>query len=91
MPSYGYAIARAVNRGWIDNSNLKVVKKAVDGLNRKVQADGTILGVCESCSIGDNLKYYEERPTRVDDFHGPGPMLMVLSEYLKANESLNKY
>jgi len=79
-----YAIARAVNRGWIDKSNLKVVKKAVDGLNRKVQADGTILGVCQSCSIGDNLKYYEERPSRVDDIHGPRLVLMALSEYLNA-------
>ena len=81
---YTYAIARAVNRGWIDKSNMKVVKKALKGLNRKVRADGTILGVCQSCSIGDNLEYYETRPTRDDDYHGPGPLLMALSEYLKA-------
>lgn len=81
---FGYAIARAVNKGWIDKSNLKVVKKAIDGLNRKVLADGSILGVCQSCSIGDNLQYYDERPTRLDDYHGPGPLMLILSEYLKA-------
>jgi rhamnogalacturonyl hydrolase YesR len=85
---FGYAIARAVNRGWIDKGNLKVVKKAIDGLNRKVQADGSILGVCESCSIGDNLKYYDNRPTSVDNYHGPGLMLMALSEYIKAERNV---
>ncbi len=81
---FAYAIARAVNRGWIDRNNLEVVEKAVSGLNRKVEADGTVLGVCQSCSIGPDLKYYEDRPTKPDDNHGPGPILMALSEYLIA-------
>jgi unsaturated rhamnogalacturonyl hydrolase len=81
---FAYAIARAVNRGWIDRGNLEVVEKAVNGLNRKVEADGIILGVCQSCSIGPDLKYYEDRPTRPDDEHGPGPIMMALSEYLIA-------
>lgn len=81
---YGYAMARAVNWGWIDSSNLTIVQKTIEGLNRKVLADGTILGVCQSCSIGDSLEYYENRPTRLDDYHGPGPVLLVFSEYLKA-------
>jgi unsaturated rhamnogalacturonyl hydrolase len=84
---FTYAIARAINRGWIDRSNFEVIKKAVNGLNRKVEADGTILGVCQSASIGSDLKYYEDRPTQPDDEHGPGPMLMALSEYLVAERN----
>ncbi len=79
---FTYAISRAINRGWIDQSNLEVVRNAVQGLNMKVEADGTILGICRSASIGSDLKYYEDRPTRPDDQHGPGAMLMALSEYL---------
>ncbi len=86
---FAYAIARAVNRGWIDRSKLEVVRKAVNGLNKKVEADGTILGVCQSASIGPDLKYYEDRPTVPDDQHGPGPVLMALSEYL-ITEGINE-
>lgn len=84
---FTYAISRAINKGWIDRSNLKVVRKAVNGLNKKVEADGTILGVCQSASIGDGLKYYEDRPTRLNDYHGPGPILMALSEFLIAEQN----
>ncbi|HEC43903.1 MAG TPA: hypothetical protein ENI20_13865 [Bacteroides sp.] len=84
---FTYAISRAINRGWIDRSNLEVVRKAVDGLNKKVEADGTILGICRSASIGDGLKYYEDRPTRPDDQHGPGPIMMALSEFLIAEQN----
>jgi len=84
---FTYAISRAINKGWIDRSNLEVVRKAVNGLNKKVEADGTILGVCQSASIGDGLKYYEDRPTRLNDYHGPGPILMALSEFLIAEQN----
>ncbi|MFC2116319.1 glycoside hydrolase family 105 protein [Bacteroidota bacterium] len=84
---FTYAISRAINRGWIDKSNIEVVRKAVNGLNRKVEADGTILGVCRSASIGPDLKYYEDRPTQPDDQHGWGATLMALSEYLIAEQN----
>lgn len=84
---FTYAISRAINRDWIDSSNIEVVRKSVAGLNRKVEADGSVLGVCRSASIGPDLKYYEERPTRIDDQHGPGPMMFALSEYLLAEQN----
>ena len=84
---FTYAISRAINRGWIDRSNIEVVRKAVAGLNKKVEADGAILGVCRSASIGSDLEYYEDRPTRLDDQHGWGAILMALSEYIIAEQN----
>lgn len=83
---FTYAIARAVNRGWIDKSNMEVVQRAINGLNKKVSADGAVLGVCRSASIGNDFKYYEDRPTAIDDQHGRGTMLLALSEYLLATQ-----
>jgi len=85
---FTYAISRAINRGWIDKSNIEVVRRSVNGLNKKIEADGAILGVCRSASIGSDLKYYETRPTRVDDQHGWGATLMALSEYIIAEQNI---
>ncbi len=81
---FAYAFAKSINEKWIDRNNLYIVRNTIEGLNKRIDADGTIYGVCRSASIGDNLKYYQDRPTRPDDPHGPGPVLMALSEFLIA-------
>ena len=86
---FTYSISRAINKGWIAKTNLQIVEKAIMGLSSKIEANGSILGVCQSASIGDNLEYYENRPTRPDDQHGPGSVLLALSEYIAAEKNQN--
>jgi unsaturated rhamnogalacturonyl hydrolase len=78
--AFTYAIARGINKGWLDKSYAPVVAKALSGLKLEINQDGGIEKVCRSTSIGTDLAYYNERPTRDDDYHGNGLMLFALTE-----------
>lgn len=77
---FAYSIARGINKGWLDASYVPKVKKALTGLAQRVNVNGSISRVCMSTSIGDDLKYYNERSTNDEDYHGVGLMLLALTE-----------
>ena len=77
---FTYAIARGINKGWIDTAYLPVVKKAFTGLKERINKDGSINKVCMSTSIGNDLDYYNTRSFKDDDYHGTGLMLLALTE-----------
>jgi len=75
-----YAIARGVNRGWLDKSYLQVALKGYEGLKKNITDEGAILNVCQGTGIGQTLEYYIDRDKPFDDAHGPGPVLLALTE-----------
>jgi rhamnogalacturonyl hydrolase YesR len=77
---YTYALARGINKGWLNKSYLPVVKKAFAGLDQQVNANGSIARVCMSTSIGHDLEYYNTRSSNDHDYHGAGLMLLALTE-----------
>lgn len=81
---FAYGIARAVNRGWIDASNLAVARKAFAGVAKHVTDDGAVNGTCIGTNIGEDLDYYVKRQQPDDDLHGRGPVLLAGAEILKA-------
>lgn len=83
---FAYGIARAVNRGWIDASNMTVARRAFAGIAKNVTADGGVNGTCQGTSIGIDLGYYINRPRPDDDLHGRGPVLLAGTEILIAGK-----
>jgi unsaturated rhamnogalacturonyl hydrolase len=83
---FAYSIARAVNRGWIDPSNLAVARQAFAGISRNVRPDGAVVGTCEGTGIGRDLDFYIKRKQPFDDLHGRGPVLLAGTEILKAGK-----
>jgi rhamnogalacturonyl hydrolase YesR len=81
---FAYGIARAVNRGWIDPSNMAMARKAFGAVAEKVTADGRVTGTCEGTSVNTSLDYYERRQRPDDDLHGRGPTLLAGAEILSA-------
>ena len=79
---FAYGIARAVNRGWIDASNMEVARKAFAGIAKNVTADGQVLNTCHGTNIGGTLEFYMDRPHDGDDPHGHGPVLLAGTEIL---------
>jgi unsaturated rhamnogalacturonyl hydrolase len=86
---FTYCIARAVNRGWIDPTNLAVARKGFMGLCENITTNGVIYGTCEGTSLSTDYTYYVNRVhTNADERHGRGPLLLAGSELL-ANLKLN--
>ncbi|HSY18946.1 MAG TPA: glycoside hydrolase family 88 protein [Candidatus Acidoferrales bacterium] len=83
---FAYGIARAVNRGWIDASNMEVARKAFAGIATHVTADGSVNGTCLGTNIGEDLDYYIKRTQPDDDLHGRGVVLLAGTELLLAGK-----
>ena len=81
---FAYGIARAVNRGWIDASNMEVARRAFTGIAKNVSADGRVHGTCQGTNIGTDLDFYANRPRPDDDLHGRGPVLLAGAEILSS-------
>jgi unsaturated rhamnogalacturonyl hydrolase len=79
---FAYSIARAVNRGWIDPTNMAYAHKAFVALAQHVRSDGVVIGTCEGTNIGTNKDYYIARTQPDDDLHGRGPVMLAGAEIL---------
>jgi rhamnogalacturonyl hydrolase YesR len=80
---FAYSIARAVNRGWIDPSNMAIARTAFAAIAQQhIQTNGVITGTCEGTGIGTTLSFYANRTTPSDDMHGRGPVMLAGSEIL---------
>ena len=59
-----YSLATGVRRGWLDRATFApVIDAAWAGLNKAVDADGTVTGICEGTGIGTSVAFYEARAT----------------------------
>ena len=74
---FACSIARAVNRGWIDPTNMAVARRAFAAITQmEVSASGAISNICPGTSLSTSLPYYTNKislPPSTDDPHGPGP------------------
>jgi len=91
---YTFAIARGINKGWLDASYIPVVQKSLKALSTysRITKNGELLKVCPSTSIGLNLDYYNSLTPEEEghtDHHGDGLILLALTEMHVLLENLN--
>lgn len=82
---YTYAIAKAIRRGYLDESFSKYVDKAYEGIINFINFENgriKLPGVCIGTGIGD-MDFYFERPTVDTDLHGMGAFILMCTEYYK--------
>jgi rhamnogalacturonyl hydrolase YesR len=80
---FTYAMARAVNRGWLSAASYGPVAVAGwNGLSTQITDDGRVLKTCIGTSYADDAVYYYHRPA-TDDIHGYGPVLLAGAEMIK--------
>jgi rhamnogalacturonyl hydrolase YesR len=78
-----FAIARGVNRGWLDASNYGPVAQAGwNGLSTRITDKGTIEGTCVGTNYANDAMFYYNRPA-IDDIHGYGPALLAGAEMIR--------
>jgi len=83
---FAYAIAKGVNMGWIDKDYASVAKRAWQGIEGCITADGDIDGTCIGTGIAYDLPFYYQRPTLRNDIHGIGPVIFAGMEIHKLSK-----
>jgi rhamnogalacturonyl hydrolase YesR len=81
---YTYAVARAVNQGWINEKYIAIAREGWKGLLTKITDNGGLQDVCIGTNMDTDIKFYYTRPTELNDTHGIGAFLLAGTEVLKA-------
>ncbi|MGD1044587.1 MAG: glycoside hydrolase family 88 protein [Bacteroidota bacterium] len=79
---FTYAVARAVNKKYIDSRYASIAKYGWEGVMSKIHSDGKVEGVCAGTGVSDDLVFYYHRPAPLNDVHGIGTILLAGSEIL---------
>lgn len=83
---FTYSIAKAINKGWLDERYRAIAQLGWEGLKSKIQTDGQVKDICIGTGVGDNLAFYYNRPAELNDIHGLGAVLLAGVEVLKMNK-----
>jgi rhamnogalacturonyl hydrolase YesR len=80
---FTYAIAHAVDRGWLNEEIYGPVAIAGwNGLTTRIDSQGHVTGICVATSYAADYVYYYSRPM-ADDEHGYGPVIMAGAEIIR--------
>ena len=83
---FTYAVAKAVNEGWINKTYLTIAEDGWKGLSTKITPAGDVQDVCIGTNIGDNIAFYYNRPKELNDTHALGAVLMAGVEMIRAKK-----
>jgi rhamnogalacturonyl hydrolase YesR len=85
---YAYAMARAINRGWIDAQAYgPAALLAWNAVTTRIDARGQVEGTCVGTGMGFDPAFYYHRPTSVFAAHGYGPVLLAGAEVITLMKS----
>jgi rhamnogalacturonyl hydrolase YesR len=80
---FTYAVARAVNKGYIMRRYASIARRGWEGVQSRIRSDGQVEGVCAGTGVGNDLVHYYHRPTPLNDIHGIGAVLLAGCEVLQ--------
>ena len=81
---YTYALARAINRGWIDAlAYSPMTLLGWHALSTKVNEQGQVEGTCVGTGMGFDPAFYYHRPISPFAAHGYGPALLAGAEVIQ--------
>lgn len=80
---FTYVVASAVKNGFIEERYLSIAIRGWEGIMTKIDKDtGEVEGVCAGTVVSDDLVYYYNRPTPLNDIHGLGAIILAGIEML---------
>jgi rhamnogalacturonyl hydrolase YesR len=78
---YVYAIARAINNGWIDaRAYAPCALLGWNALSKQINEQGQVMGVCVGTGMAFDPAFYYHRPVNVFAAHGYGLILLAGAE-----------
>ncbi len=84
------ALARGINNGWLSSKYKKYALKGWQGVNSKIDTDGTVHSICRGTGVGYDLEFYYKRATFDNDPRGLGAVLTAGAEIYKLLNRVNK-
>ena len=72
-----YALARGVQRGWLDRGYVDAIEQGHAGLSRMILLDGSIDNICPGTSTKSSEEAYLNRGPERNGSHGIGPVLLA--------------
>ena len=85
---YTYALARAINRGWIDaTAYAPATLLAWNAVSTKINARGQVEGTCVGTGMAFDPAFYYYRPVSPYAAHGYGPALLAGAEVIRLLKS----
>jgi unsaturated rhamnogalacturonyl hydrolase len=86
-----YAIAHAVNEGWIDQRYASIALTGWEGLkNNMITSDWQLKNICIGTGIQDNLAFYYNRPSKTNELHGLGAVIEAGIEIMRLKDMQGK-
>jgi unsaturated rhamnogalacturonyl hydrolase len=80
---YTYAIAHAINKGWIDGlAYAPMVLLGWNAVSTKVNEKGQVEGTCVGTGMGFDPAFYYHRPISPFAAHGYGPVILAGAEVI---------
>ncbi|MDR3250732.1 MAG: glycoside hydrolase family 88 protein [Tannerella sp.] len=73
---FTYSVALAVNNGWIDKRYRTIALAGWKGIVTQIKG-GAVTNICEGTGIGDDVKFYYDRPAPHNDIHGLGAVILA--------------
>jgi rhamnogalacturonyl hydrolase YesR len=81
---YAYAIAHAINQGWLDAKAYgPMALLAWNAVSTKVNAQGQVEGTCVGTGMGFDPAFYYYRPVNLYAAHGYGPVMLAGAETIQ--------
>ena len=80
---FTFAIAKAVNKGWIPDIYVSIATAAWNGLKECVDSDGNLDKVSLGFNIKQDLPFYYNQPIEKGGDHGLGAFLLCANEIRK--------
>ncbi|UCD37248.1 MAG: glycoside hydrolase family 88 protein [Fidelibacterota bacterium] len=87
------AMARGVRLGWLEDEYREIATRGWEAISGKVDADGTVHGICRGTGIGEDFQFYYDRSTFDHDPRGLGSMIIAgveIDELMRQDASDNR-
>ena len=82
-----YALARGVERGWLDETYVHAVERGHAGLSGMISLNGAIDNICPGTSTKSSEQGYLDKEPRRNDSHGIGPVLLGLYGVMRVSDT----
>lgn len=80
---FTYAVAKAVNEGWLDKRYATIAIHGWNGISTMVNEKGEVGNICVGTGTSPSMVDYYKRPTKLNDIHGLGAVILAGVEVLK--------